>query len=102
MPISSSNHGFDQNESHFRDFHQIPGQTVVFKAKSHRLGKLQKWEKWKNADFTLKYWIWIRMGYIFVIPIEFWVRESCLKPDPKNLESCKNGKVPISPSIIGF
>jgi hypothetical protein len=39
---------FDQEESHFRDFHQILGQTVVFKAKSHKLGKLQKWEKWKT------------------------------------------------------
>ena len=39
---------FDQGESHFRVFHQILGQTVVFEAKSQRLGKLQKWEKWKT------------------------------------------------------
>ena len=36
---------FDQNESHFRDFHQNLGNTVVFKAISNKLGKLQKWEK---------------------------------------------------------
>ena len=51
MPISSPNHGFDQNESYFRDFHQIPGQTVVFKAKSHRLGKLQKMGKMEKCRF---------------------------------------------------
>jgi hypothetical protein len=68
---------FDQEESHFRDFHQILGQTVVFEAKSHRLGKLQKWKRLKSADFTLKYCILIRMNHIFVFSIKFWVRQSC-------------------------
>jgi hypothetical protein len=81
-----------QNKSHPRDFHQILGGTVMFKAKSENIGKLQKWEKWENADFTLKYWILIRMNHISVIFIKFWVIQSCLKQDPTSWESCKNGK----------
>jgi len=49
MPISSLDLGFDQNGSHFRDFHQILGKVVVFKAKSNKFGKLKKWEKWKMS-----------------------------------------------------
>ncbi len=93
---------FDQEESHFRDFHQILGKTVVFKAKFEKFGKLQKWE---NAVLTLNYWILIRKNHIFVIFIKFWVRQSCLKQNSKSLESCKkweNGETPFSPSIIGF
>jgi hypothetical protein len=36
---------FDQEESHFRDFHQILG---VFKAKIRKIGKLQKWKNGKT------------------------------------------------------
>jgi hypothetical protein len=93
---------FDQEESHFREFHQILGKTVVFKAKFEKFGKLQKWE---NAVFTLNYWILIRKNHIFVIFIKFWVRQSCLKQNSKNLEGCKsgkNGETPFSSSIIGF
>jgi len=43
---------FDQNGSHFRDFHQILGNTVVFKAKTNKLGKLQKWEKNGKVPFS--------------------------------------------------
>ncbi len=51
MPISSSNLGFDQNESYFRDFHQILGKTVLLKAKSRKLGKLQKMGKMEKCRF---------------------------------------------------
>jgi hypothetical protein len=77
----------------------------MFKAKSENIGKLQKWEKWENADFTLKYWILIRMNHISVIFIKFWVIQSCLKQNPTSWESCKNGKngkKPISSSNLGF
>ena len=93
---------FDQEESHFRDFHQILGKTVVFKAKSEKFGKLQEW---KNADFTLNCWILIRKNHIIVIFITFWVRQSCLKLNHTDWESCKNGKMGkrrFSPSNIGF
>ena len=76
----------------FRDFHQIPGKTVVFKAKIRKIWKVAKMGKWENAVFTLNYWILIRKNHIFVIFIKFWVRQSCLKQNSKNLESCKNGK----------
>jgi hypothetical protein len=104
-PFSPSVIGFDQEESHFRDFHQILGQTVVFEAKSHRVGKLQKWKRWRRADFTLKYCILIRMNHIFVIFIKFWVRQSCLNQNPKNLESCKNGEMGkrrFHPKLLDF
>jgi hypothetical protein len=45
---------FRQNESYSRGFRQILGKTVVFKAKSEKFGKLQKWE---SADSTLNCWI---------------------------------------------
>jgi hypothetical protein len=67
---------FYQNESYFRDFHQILGETVVFNAKYEEFGKLQNLE---NADFTLNCWILIRKNHIFVIFIKFWVRQSGLK-----------------------
>jgi hypothetical protein len=38
---------FDQEESHFRDFHQILGQTVVFKAKFE---KLESCKNGKNGE----------------------------------------------------
>jgi hypothetical protein len=93
---------FGQNESHFRDFHQVLGKTVVFKAKFEKFGKLQKWE---NAVFTLNYWILIRKNHIFVIFIKFWVRQSCLKQNSKSLESCKNGKMGkrrLHPQLLDF
>jgi len=40
-----------QNKSHFRDFHQILGKTVVFKAISNKLGRLQKMEKMEKRRF---------------------------------------------------
>ena len=93
---------FDQNESYFRDFHQILGNTVVFKAKSNKLGKLQKMEK---CRFRLQILDLIRMDHIFVIFIKFWVIQSCLKKNPISWESCKNGKngkAPISSLNLGF
>ena len=93
---------FGQKESHSRDSHQILGTTVVFKARSEKFGKLQKWE---SADFTLNYWILIRKNHILVIFIKFQVRRSCLKQERTNWESCKKWKkwkMPISPSTIGF
>ncbi len=54
--------GFDQEESHLRDFHQVLG---VFKAKIRKIWKVAKMEKWENAVFTLNYWILIRKNHIF-------------------------------------
>jgi len=67
---------FDQNESHFRDFHQILGNTVVFKAKSNRLGRLQKMGKVEKCRFCPQILDLIRMNHIFVISIKFWVIQS--------------------------
>jgi hypothetical protein len=39
---------FGQNESYFRDFHQILGKTVVFKVKFEKFGRLQKWGNGKT------------------------------------------------------
>jgi hypothetical protein len=89
-----------QDKSHLRDFHQILGETVVFKAKSENIGKLQKWEKWENAVFTLRYWILIRMNHISVIFIKIWAIQSCLKQYPTSWESYKNGKNENMPIFV--
>ena len=49
---------FSQNESHSRGFHQILDKTFVFKAKSNKLGKLQKWEKWKMSISSSNIGFW--------------------------------------------
>ncbi len=54
----------DQEESYFRDFRQILGQTVVFKAKSHKLGKLQKMGKMPISPSNIGFWSkWITFSW---------------------------------------